>query len=107
MWLGGTKVGAGEYTQSSTAVPAGYVYVLQFVFMSNQTGARGRIILRADDGTNNYSFEFVSAPARYEVVSYTGALVLKAGDTVKVSQTSCLDGDVIQAGVWGYMMKLS
>ena len=47
-WLGGTQSGAGAYTKSSTAVPAGYIYVLQFVFMSNQTGARGRIILRAN-----------------------------------------------------------
>lgn len=105
--LGGTQSGAGAYNKASIAVPAGYIYVAQFVFARNTTGARGRATLFAYDAVDEYIFNSVAAPATNEPVTWNGGLVLKAGDTIGVRQISCLNGDVIQAGVWGYMMKLS
>lgn len=105
--LGGTKSGAGNYQKFGAVVPAGYVYVLQALFIRNDSGARGRAYLEVYDGSDMYSLVTVMVPARYEVCAWDGALVLKAGDRVVVTQHTCLDADVLKGGSWGYKMKVT
>ena len=105
-WLGGTKTGDGEYSAISTPVPVGYVYVCQSVSIQNNTSARGRAAIGFSEGAHWYYLKAVEAPVTSEPVSYNSQMVLSAGDTIRVFQALCLDGDVIGAGIWGYSMKI-
>lgn len=105
--LGGTKSGAGTYSQLSTAVPAGYVYVLHSLLAINNTGARGLVQVYKRSGGTVYTLNQVNAPAQYVPVSWSGALALAAGDQVGVYMTACLDGDAIDACAVGYKMAVT
>lgn len=104
--LSGTKSGAGTYQQASTAVPAGEVWVIEHMFGLNNTGARGLLVLGAITGGVFYRLAQNLTPATAELVSWTGHLTLKEGDTVRFDQYSCSNGDSMFGGVWGYKMKV-
>jgi len=105
--LGATKSGDGTYNAITTAVPAGYVYVLQGISLVNISGARGMMRFYAEVGVPYYTVAVSVTPAQYVPLVFVGNGVLKAGDSVVVNQLSCLNGDVLYGGVWGYKMKLS
>ena len=105
--LGGTKSGAGTYLASTVAVPAGWVYVAQFAFFRNITGVRGNAGIYFYDTVTAYWSCYVVAPVAWIPLLWNGAVPLCAGDSLRVTQSTCLDGDVIQAGVWGYKMRVS
>jgi hypothetical protein len=104
--FGGTKSGDGSYTESSTAVPAGEVWVLEHAFCINDTGARGAILIYATMSAVDCRLVQNGAPAQAELVTWTGRVTLKEGDVVKMIQYTCLNGDVISAAVCGYKMKV-
>lgn len=105
--LSGIQSGAGTWEVHTTAVPAGYIYLLQFFYIKNTSGARGTATLRVNDGTDDFWMVQEDSPGRYEVVSFIGNLVLKEGDIAYMKQVSCADGDEISCGAWGYKMKLT
>lgn len=105
--LGGAKSGDGGWDVSSSAIASDEIWVVQFVYLRNQSGARGNVLLRFHDGTDYYIGGAATTPARNVPTVWNGAVPLKAGDTVNVFQGLCLDGDNIQAGAWGYKMKLT
>jgi len=105
--LGETKDGDGNYEKSTTAVGAGEVYVLQAVTFYNETGVRGQASVWGMGGVNYLCLARDSAPAINEVVRWTGKLVLKQGDYVRVQQLNCINNDVLNVKVWGYKMKVA
>ena len=105
--LGGTKVGAGTYSKYSVAVPSGYFYVAQFMFFRNTSGTRSSSYLSLYAGATRYILSFVFAPDRHIPDIWNGGVVLQQGDRVRITQSGCLDGDNIEAGVWGYLMKVT
>lgn len=105
--LGGTKSGAGQYSANSTAVPAGEIWVVNFVTLRNHTAARGAALLMVYDGSAYYRFVYDATPAQSVPLTYTGNLALKEGDFINVRMDTCQDGDTIHAGVWGYKMKVN
>lgn len=105
--LGGTKSGAGSYIKLSTAVPAGYIYVVQILAAYNATTAPDYISLYLNDSATNYLIAKVLTPGVGIPLYVAGQYVLKAGDMVRVLVAGCLDGDVIGAFVWGYKMKVA
>lgn len=105
--LGGTKSGDGTYSSYGTPVPEGEVWVVQGLYISNESGARGYASLFLYVGASGYFLYNNQTPARYEHMRWDGALVLKAGDKARIFQLSCLDGDTINGGVWGYKMKVA
>ena len=104
--LGGTQSNGGTYSKISTPVPAGYVYVASAISYVNDTGSRGQLNITAlVNGVNVYLL-VNTGPTQSIPDVFLGNLVLGEGDTVRVRQYSCLDNDVILAGVIGYLMKL-
>jgi len=106
-YLGGSKSGDGTWVQSSTVVPAGYVYQVQFIAIANNNRDPAFIRIAYYDGANYYFVAYDSSPARYVPLVVTVPGVLKAGDRVRVTVSGCLDGDVLQGGVWGYKMAVT
>jgi hypothetical protein len=102
--LGETKSGDGTYSASSTAVPAGEVWVLEHAFCVNTTGARGLLIITAYTTALEHRLVHDPSPAQDEHFGWTGHLTLKEGDYIKILQASCLAGDIIYSGVWGHKM---
>jgi hypothetical protein len=102
-----TKSGDGNYQRDSTAVPAGYVYIVQSAGIHNQTGARGMSYLAFMSSSLAYYFAQALTPAKYELVGFTGQLILKEGDQLRWFQSTCLDSDNIRTYAWGYKMKVA
>jgi len=105
--LSETKSGDGQYSKSSTAVPAGYVYIIQIAWIKNETGARGAMYFRPYNGSDYLPVAGVVAPLQNQIATLYGPIVLKEGDFLNLAQDSCLNGDQIMAGVWGYKMKVA
>lgn len=106
-WLGETKDGDGQFSKSSTAVPVGYIYVIQAAYIKNETGARGAAYFRAYDGGIYHPVVGALTPAQNEITTLYGPFVLEEGDKINLAQDSCLNNDVMVAGVWGYKMKVA
>lgn len=105
-WLGGTKTGAGQYNALSTAVPAGYVHRIEAISIRNVTGTRGGTGIFVIGDATYYAIKYDSTPVIYIPLLVTGCFTLEAGDQVNVRMAGCLDGDVIEAGLWGYRMEV-
>ena len=105
--IGGTKSGDGAWYAATAAVPAGYVYVAQFMFLRNSSGARGARYFAFKSGASSFFVGYTLTPAINIPDIWSGAVLLKEGDTIYMYQSSCLDGDVILAGAWGYKMKVT
>lgn len=103
-WLGGTQSGAGQYEATTAPVPAGYVYVLQKFFIQNASGARGSAFLRVYDGTNPYYMAYSTGLATWEPLLLPGPFVLIQGHNAAITMNTCLDGDDVRGGAWGYKM---
>lgn len=103
-YRGLTKSGAGDHTFEITTVPAGYVYVLNAIKSTNDTTVTDHIHLLYD-GTRDFQLAvYEDVPADTWQVTDRLNHVLKAGDKIRATILDCLDGDVIRAQVWGYMM---
>jgi len=105
-WAGTVGI-AGTYAVNSSAVPAGYIYILQAASLQNNGGARGSIKIYLRTGGTYVAIGKLVAPGQYDPAIFDGSVVLKAGDFVRGDQESCLVGDGMFGGVWGYKMKLS
>lgn len=105
--LSETKSGDGAFQAYSTVVPAGEVHVLQNAHLVNNTRAGGVTTISLYGTGGPYYVATGAAPAVNVGVIINGAWVLKAGDKVRLRMNTCLDGDSIIAGVWGYKMKVT
>jgi len=105
--LGGTQSGAGTYSGYTTAVPAGYVYVLQVASLRNASGARGRMYIQVYSNSTFVELASALTPAQNWSLVSQATIVLKEGDRVQILQTTCSDGDTLYGGAWGYKMKIA
>jgi len=105
--LSGVVSGDGAYSASVGLVDDTEIYVAQFVYIRNRSGQRGDSFIRFHDGTDMYYAALAVTPTRYTPLIWNGSVPMKYGDQVYVKQDSCLNNDVMEAGVWGYKMKLT
>lgn len=104
--LGGIKSGDGQYAELSTAVPAGYVHRIEAVTIRNNTMARGGTGIWLYDGSDYYAIAYELSPSLSVPLLAVGPFTLQEGDQVNVRMGSCLNGDSIEAGLWGYAMEV-
>lgn len=103
----GQTMGSDTYFhRSTTRPPEGYVYVLQCAYVRNETGARGFAYIEVADSNVWAELVRVDALGQQELLNWTGAIVLSDLDRIVLHIESCLTGDVIKAGAWGYRMKV-
>lgn len=105
--LGTPADAGGGYFKASTAVPAGEVWTLQSIALSNQSGVRGIAFLGLICGGVTCILACNAAPPLNIPVLVTGAFTLKAGDIAFVQQLATVLNDVIVASVTGYKMKVA
>lgn len=105
--LGDTDTAAADYSKLSTAVPTGYVYVVQSLSIRNQTGNRGITMLHVTNGAVWCPLGADPTPVTSIPLTYVGGLVLTEGDQVRVWMSSCALHDFVEAAVWGYKMAVT
>ena len=103
----GQTMGSDTYFhRSTTRPPEGYVYVVQCAYVRNETGTRGFAYIEAANSNVWAELVRVDALEQQVLMSWTGAIVLSDLDRLALHIESCLNGDVIKAGAWGYRMKV-
>ena len=105
-WLGKTMTADEDFSEVTVAVPAGYVYVLQLAFIRNAIHARGTMSIRLVVAGTDYIVKLDTAPVATVPMLLVGEFAMKDGDKVRIIHADCLTDDVIDAGVWGYKMKI-
>ena len=105
--LSGTAT-AVYYWATTPVVAAGYIFVVQGVYIRNNSKAGTSQVIQFQAGGVVYHFgAYGVLIAQYIPTTYNGEIALAAGDRVYVSCNLCTIGDAIQAGVWGYRMKIN
>ena len=104
--LSETKVGAGNYTKLSTAVPAGYVYILEAAVARNATRAAGPASVQMLVAGTGIPLVWVASIVQFEPVLFSRRVTLKEGDQIRLVIAACQDLDEIEAFVHGYKMRL-
>lgn len=104
--LGAIAGASGTYQSMTGPVPNGYVYVLQHIYITNQTGSRGKATVHVQHDVSQVDLNVTVAPNQYEITDYIGSITLRYGDRAGVIMESCIEDDVVDAHLWGYMMQV-
>ena len=92
----------------SSAVPAGYIYVVSAASIRNISRAVERAEMRVYSDTNVATFvSCLISPAQYQPAIFTGTLILPTGWRIYMKIVGCSVGDEIRAGVAGYKVKIT
>ena len=105
--LSGDAGATGEYSDSTVAVPSGYVYVAKLIFLRNISHACSSPSFWFTCGGVDYFVSYTATLAQYIPVIWNGEVALKAGDQVGIYVGGCTEGDDVKTGVLGYKMKIA
>lgn len=104
---GGGTVSGTAYQWSGTPVPSGEVWVVQFIFARDTTSNPGTVRHTFYDGSNYHTCSYVVSPGLRVPVVFVGNIPMAAGMYPVIFLGGVVNGDSIDAGVWGYKMVLS
>jgi len=98
---------SGDQTIRTTAVPSGYLYVLQTVacMHSDSTARIGSI--RKDSGGVSYHIISNRALAQYVILGFQANLVLAPGDQMNFTVESIAANQALMMWVCGYKVRLT
>jgi len=101
-----TQVGAGAYTMTILTVPAGYVYVVNYIVSNNANRGLEHVhqICEAADCCNVHIQ--VTTAAGELAINTRVNYVLEEGDCVKAVFTTSENGDFMVGRAWGYKMAV-
>jgi len=97
--------GGGNTFAESSAVPAGYVYVLQAVSAHHDDATARRVQISLGGQQYTIIAQRMAADT-WEAAIANGCWVLKEGDTVLAVAVSLAEGRSLTMLVWGYKVKL-
>jgi len=98
---------SAAYTLDFTAVPAGEVWIIQAIFGRNANSPMDFLLLCVHDGANDAPLYIATSPAAGSWHAWTGSVVCKAGDKVRLYFYNATVGDNLIAHAWGYKMKVA
>jgi hypothetical protein len=101
-----TSAPSANFTLVGTAVPAGWLYVIQVISGYNASRASTAEIFYFHIGVDNLFVASRAPGATTTPLVWNGGFVLKPGDTVRLDFTGATVGDVILAGYGGYKMVI-
>lgn len=102
-----TMPGAATYNLYSSAVPAGYLWLVQSAGSMNSLHAVTQQIF-AWDTVNVVPLQALVTPAlSVWNVYYHPGLVLKPGDQLVCAFGTCTANDVLWLKIWGYIMAIT
>lgn len=97
---------SGAQLLETTPVPAGYVYVVENMYMQQNTTASGFQHLAAlADGTRVF-LDFLSSAIPAVPHPTRARVVLEEGDFLRASWGTTVTDETILFGAWGYKMKV-
>lgn len=99
--------GGGHATAVTTAVPAGYIYILHVLSFFHNAGVAKTTAAWVSDGTVFVTLAPSASTASGVPREYHANIVLKAGDTISAYVSSPGDGKYVSLSVWGYKMKVA
>jgi len=102
-----TDASTGYNQLQTSAVPAGYIYVIQTMAARNVNNNPTNVFLMVSDGTTAVPVNVVLAPGANTWVFWAGAAVLKEGDKVRANFNGCVLNDNLELRVWGYKMAIA
>ncbi len=105
-WLSTTMTGDEDFEAETDPVVADKVLIVEHIFCQNGSGHRGDMKMMVNNGTNEYALRTFPLPVQYSVSEWSGRITLKEGDYVMIWQGGCLTGDLMEAGVWGYLVDI-
>ena len=97
---------AGNYAALSTAVPEGYVYVLEIAAVRNATRAAGPASVQMMVGDTGIPMLWKASVVQWEPLLFAGRATMKEGDQIQLVMNVCQQDDEIQAFVHGHKMRL-
>jgi hypothetical protein len=98
--------GAGTVVQTMSAVPAGEIWILQQVSLRN-TARGARMIAHVYNGTTEWDLIDQTTGAAGVRAIWTGAVVMQAGDYIRLAFYATTAGDDLYWQARGYKMKVS
>lgn len=98
---------AGTNSLLTTAVPAGYVYILQAASVRDVNTAATREAIMAFNGSVAYWLMVKDTATVNMPYMWQGEIVLKAGDQVRGYFEGCALNDDLYLQCWGYKMRVS
>ena len=105
--LGGTATST-TWNKYSTAVPAGYIYIISTVSLRNGTRAAGRTEIFLYDNASHYLHLALAASlAQFQPLIWTGNIILAAGWKIRVLMAETQNGDTISGGIAGYKVAIT
>jgi len=103
---GTNDAAAGANILQCTQVPAGEIWVVTSITATDRTRMIARIDLVADVAGGERRLANKVVPAAYELVAWSGMLVLKEDDRVWFDFQGCTAGDDLRCYAVGYKMKI-
>lgn len=98
---------AGTNTHTFGTVPDGEVRVVTHVIMYNATSNPSHAVIFVYDGSSSYRVRYKVGPGAGGEVLFTGQLVLRKDDRIRVQWLGCVAGDDLYTYVFGYKMKVA
>lgn len=103
----GGSASADLYSAATTAVPSGYIYVLQGVSLRSNSRDTTNAEIQVDESGGVVCYlEFLASLTRYDSITWFGSMVLGEGDRVHVRCSGNTAGDTLVGAVRGYKMKI-
>ena len=101
------SLSAGTNYLDFTAVPSGEIWILQGIAAYYVGTAPSWLMLEVSDGSDQMMLKDVRTDTSGQWHSWTGEIVLKAGDYVRVGVGAATLNDDLYAHAWGYKMKIA
>ena len=97
----------GNVYITTTAVPSGYLYVLQALDIWHSTGSSNDNRVLLSTGTTQVSILIAGTLAADTPAVFQGELILAPGDVVMYSTVGLPAGAYLNLRVWGYKVRLT
>jgi len=101
-----TGGGEASNTISTSAVPAGYLYVLQNVVGWHTDATNRRVRLRVSDGSTAVNLNECETLALREPLRPYHAIILREGGYIELTIWSMASGRILNLNVYGYKVRL-
>lgn len=101
-----TVTSGGTNNLDFTAVAADYINVVTNIAAECSTNNPGRVSFHIRRSSTNYSLFMDSVGTANWIYSLQGWWVLKAGDQIRISYTTCIVDDVLTAHINGFKQAL-
>jgi hypothetical protein len=93
------------YTYSYANYTAGYLWIIESLWMQNLDSAGGPDYLGVSHGGYTHRLAWDAAPAAKEPIFWSGRVTVKYNQNLVFYWSNLADGDRVEAGVHGFLLR--